>query len=253
MLQRRLTMRTLLISALAVGLVLTGSVRAPAQDAKAILDKAVKVSGGLERLTKFRAVQTNVKGKLEAMGGLEFTQEASMQEPDKIKAVVHLTVNGMQVTVTTVYNGKQGWINANGQTIDMPPGVMEAMKDAVEVMTLTRLAFAGGKDFEASLLGESKVNDRPVVGVKVSRKEHKDVNLYFDKDSGLLVKMEHRAKDESGQEVDEERILSDYHDVDGHQVPKKVVVTRGGKKYLEAEVTDMKFLEKLEDSEFAKP
>jgi hypothetical protein len=92
------------------------------------------------------------------------------------------------------------------------------------------------------------------VGVKVSSKGHRDVTLYFDKGSGLLVKTERRALDpKSKQEVPEERVISDYRDLDGLQSPRKAVVTMDGKKVMEAEATEVKFLDKLDDSVFARP
>ena len=241
---------------LAIGVLLAGSAWAPAQDdAKAILEKAVKAHGGVEKLGKVKFQQSKAKGRIEAAGGLDFTQESTVQPPNKFKEVIHLTVNGMQIDVATVYNGKEGWINANGQTMPLEGDTLEAVKDAIETLGLARLAFFGGKDYEVSGLGESKVNDRPVVGVKVSRKGHKDVNMYFDKETGLLSKLEHRVKDPmaGGQEVSEERIILEYQDVDGMKVGKKVSITRDGKKYMDAEVTDIKFSDKTDDSAFEKP
>jgi hypothetical protein len=132
--------------------------------------------------------------------------------------------------------------------------LLDAVKDAIETMGLARLAFVGGKDYELAPLGETKVNNRAAVGVKVSRKGGKQVNLFFDKETGLLGKIEHRAKDAmSGQEVNEERIILEYQNVDGMKTAKKAVINRDGNKYLEVEVTDVKMLENLDASEFAKP
>src|SRR5437763_974410 len=109
-------MRTCLTGILAFTLLLAGSSWARAQDdAKAILDKAVKAHGGAEKLGKIKAQTSKAKGRIEVAGGLDFTQESTVQHPNKFKEVVHLTVNGQQIDVTTVYNGKEGWINANGQ------------------------------------------------------------------------------------------------------------------------------------------
>src|SRR5262249_35437513 len=113
-------MRGCILALVAVGLLLTLTPLTLAQqEAQAIIDKAVKAHGGADKIDKFKAVQTKAKGKLEILGGLDFEQEASVQAPDKLKEVVHLEVMGQKVTVTTVFNGTQGWINANGQTMDM--------------------------------------------------------------------------------------------------------------------------------------
>jgi hypothetical protein len=103
-------------------------------------------------------------------------------------------------------------------------------------------------------LGEVKVKGRPAVGVTASRKGAKDINLYFDKETGLLAKVEMRRRDlMSGEEVTEERIITEYQEAEGRKVAKKVEVLRDGKAFLEAEVTEVKVLEKVDDSEFAKP
>jgi hypothetical protein len=243
------------VRCLSMAILLVGASWASAQDeARAILDKAIKAHGGADKLNKAKGQTAKAKGKMELLGGLEFTQESAIQYPDKMREVIHLTVNGMNIDVTTVYNGKEGWINTMGQTMPLEGAILEAVKDAMDTMALSRLAFAGSKDLRLSLLGESKVNDKPVIGVKVSREGHKDVNMYFDKGTGLLTKFEHRVKDaQSGQEVAEERIIPEYQDVDGMKVAKKVMVNRDDKKYMEADILEVKLSDKLDSSLFEKP
>ena len=248
-------MRVQFVKVLALAILLVGAGWASAQDdAKAILDKAVKAHGGAEKLGRIKGQITKAKGKLELLGGAEFTQESAVQHPDMLREVMHLSVNGMNIDITTVYNGKEGWMNVMGQTMPLEGAVLEAIKDAIDTMSLTRLAFMGGKDLQLTLLGDSKVNDKAVVGVKITRAGHKDVNMYFDKGTGLLAKLEHRVKDpQSGQEVSEERIILEYQDMDGMKIAKKVTVNRDDKKYMEAEVQDVKLSDKLDSVLFEKP
>src|SRR5947209_17139515 len=86
---------------------------ARAAEPRAVIDKAIKAFGGEEKLAK-KAGQAKNKGTLEIAGGISFTQEVSFQIPDKFKDVMHMEVNGQKVTITTVYNGKDAWVNANG-------------------------------------------------------------------------------------------------------------------------------------------
>jgi len=161
---------------------------------------------------------------------------------------------GQKVTQTTVFDGTNGWVNVNGMNIDLDEKLMAELKEASYLLQIGRLAGLKGKGFELSLLGESKVNDRPAVGVKVASKGHRDINLYFDKETGLVAKMEHRALDAmTMQEVTQERIILEYQDTEGQKMPKKVLVNRDGKKFMELEVTEIKFPDKIDDSEFAKP
>jgi hypothetical protein len=96
------------------------------------------------------------------------------------------------------------------------------------------------------------VSDKPAVGVRVSAKGHKDISLFFDKESGLLVKTQKRTK-EAGVEVDEENFYSDFKEIDGVKLPMTLKILHDGKKFLDAKVTEAKLLEKLDDDVFAKP
>jgi hypothetical protein len=109
-----------------------------------------------------------------------------------------------------------------------------------------------GDTYKLELIGEAKVSDKPAVGVRVSAKGHKDISLFFDKESGLLVKTQKRTK-EAGVEVDEENFYSDFKEIDGVKLPMTLKILHDGKKFLDAKVTEAKLLEKLDDDVFAKP
>ena len=98
------------------------------------------------------------------------------------------------------------------------------------------------------------VEKRAALGVKVSSKGHRDVDLYFDKETGLLVKTETRVKmDGSDVEVQEESFASEYKEVQGTKQAMKFTVKRDGKLFVEGEATELTLSEKLDASTFAKP
>lgn len=248
-------MRTWLIPALAVCL-LAG--RAPADDAiNAILDKAIQAHGGAAKLDKQQATRTKTKGVLDLpnLGELAFTQEMVVQMPNKFKESIQMEIMGQNINVVTAYNGKDAWVNANGMTIDLEDKLLTEVKEAAYLMELNRLTtLKDKKQYTLSPLGEIQVEGKPAVGVKIASKGHRDANFYFDKEKGLLVKVERQALDSmTMQDVHEERIILEYSDMDGRKVPKKVLVKREGKKFMEAEVLEVKFVDKVDDSEFAKP
>jgi hypothetical protein len=223
-------------------------------ETKAILDKAAKAHGGAEKLAKFQAAKTKSKGTIDLAGGITFTSDSAFQHPDKFKESVELDVMGNKVTVVTVYNGGKGWIVTNGNASEMDEKILEAFKDQTHFMQLMRWTFLKDNKCEFVPLGEAKVNDKPAVGVKVSAKGHKDVNLYFDKETGLLAKVERQTLDAmTGTDVPEERIITEYQDIDGLKIAKKVVINRDGKKFMEVEVVEHKPQEKLDADEFGKP
>jgi hypothetical protein len=247
-------MRTYLIGSLVGALLLTAGARAE-DEAKAVIAKAIKAHGGEEAQTKFQAGQTKAKGKIELLGGLEFTQETSFMLPDKFKETVDMEVMGQKLHVVSVVNGTKLFIDANGQEVPIEDKLKDVLKDAMYAMRVGRLVpLVKEKGFELASLGEVKVGDKPAVGVRVSSKGQKDISLFFDKETGLLAKVEHRTVDPmSGNEITEERIITEYTKTDGVPTPKKVTVNHDGNKFMELEILETKRLEKLEDSEFAKP
>jgi hypothetical protein len=248
-------MRTVLIPTLVAGVLLAAQAGARADDVQAVLDKAVKAHGGAEKLAKPGAVQTKTKGTIELAGGIAFTDETIIQPPGQVKTATTLDVNGKSITVNVVFDKDKGWVKTGDNVTDMDEKLLAEMKEVGYLTQIGRVVFLKeGKGAEVSLVGDDKVDGRDVVALRVAAKDHKDVTLYFDKQTGLLAKLTRQALDaQTGQEVSEERIIQEYQDVNGLKVAKKVLINRDGKKFLEAEVTDVQYLEKVDDSTFAKP
>ncbi len=236
---------------IAASLIVSGPLRGD-EGSLAVVEKAIKAHGGEEKLAKLKAANLTAKGSLDIMGQtFEFSQESWVMAPDKFKEKSELDIGGQKITVVTVMNGDKITLNANGMDVDLPDVMKDDLKDAVWLLRFGTIAGLKSKELQLSPLGESQVNNKPAIGVKVSAKGHKDVNLFFDKESGLLAKSERRALDfNTQQEMKEERFVSEYQEVQGIKVPKKLLVHRDGQKFLEAEVTSAKYLEKLDDNIF---
>lgn len=225
------------------------------KELEALLQKAIKAHGGKDWLTSEKGVITKSKGTLEVMGlNLAFTQENSLQLPKQFKEELMLDVNGKKVPVISVFDGGKGWIKADGKDVEVTDKILEEFKEALYLGHISTLIPLTTKDFDLSHLGEVKIHDKPALGVKVKSKGHRDVNLFFDKENGLVVKTERQIVDPmTGNELQEERFVDEFQEIDGHKVAKKVTVNRDGKKFIEAEVIEVKFVDKLDASVFAKP
>jgi hypothetical protein len=250
----RLLSTAILSAAALMGLASRGA--AADDDPKEIIAKAIKAHGGEETIAKLQAAQIKNKGKIDipGLGETEFTQEIAYMLPDKLKESFEFQVMGQKVTVNTLVNGETISIEANGMKIDLPDGAKTAIKDAQQMIKVARLvAIVRDKGYELSLIGDVKVEDKDTVGVRVSKKDAKDISLFFDKKTGLLAKLEHRTADQTGKEITEERIITEYQkNSDGMPQPKKVLVKHDGKNFIEAEVVEIKLFEKLDESEFKK-
>jgi len=245
--------RTLLV----FGLILAApqAARGAEDDAATIVEKAVKAHFPKGVDTKNQGTFTKSKGTIHVMGlNIEFTQEVTVKLPDKFKEIIEMNVMNVKVNVTSVFNGKEAYIRANDKEVPVNDDILGAFKEAAYIMGMMQGLFVKDKAVKLSLVGEVKFKDKPVIGVNISREGKKDINLYFDKTTHLITKSEARTKDlMSGQEVAEERIVTEYQEVAGRKVAKKVEIVRDGKPYMELEVQDVTILEMVDDSEFAKP
>lgn len=249
-------MRPLALSLAMAGLVLGLATKTRADDdLKTVIDKAIKAHGGEEQIAKLKAGRSKAKGTIDVAGmSVAFTQQTAFMLPDKFKDLLQLEINGMQIAVQTVLNGDKISIKAGDMEIKLDDKAKAELRETGHVLEVARLLPLRDKMYTLSALGEAKVEGKPAVGVKVSAKGRRDVNLFFDQKTGLLVKIEHRGADPiSGQEFTEERIVLEYQTQEGVPAPKKVLLNRDGKKFLEAEILEFKALEKLDDGEFAIP
>jgi hypothetical protein len=175
--------------------------------------------------------------------------------PDKFREDVALTVNGMNFNVITLVSGDTISIDLNGNKMEAPEAAKIALKDVGYLLKVGRLVtLVKDKGYEFSPIGEVMVEGKPALGVRVLAKDRKDINLYFDKETGLIAKLEHRTTNAStGTEVTEERIVVGYQKTKQDiPMPKKVIVKHDGKTFLEAEVLEAEFLEKIDDGQFKK-
>jgi hypothetical protein len=248
-------MRLYLLPAMAVGLFAVAAGAGQGQDeVRAILDKAIKAQGGEEFLIKYKAGVIKTKAHVEVAGGLDITQEISYQLPDKFRDEQSFDVNGTAVKIVTVFNGTKAAIEVNGKKLPDDEKLLEAIKDGVNAMQVLNLVPLKGKDFELTAVGEAQVNGKPAVGIRASKKGQRDMTAYFDKATYLLVKVEQRTVDPmGGQEIDQERIITEFATVDGRPQPKKIVINRDGKKFLEGEALEVKHFERLDDGMFTLP
>jgi hypothetical protein len=239
------------------GLMLAATITVRADDsaaARALVDKAVKAQGGHARLAKLSAVTAKLKGKFHGLGqAVAFTGELAAQGRDRQKFVIEAEGSDEAFRLVHVLNRDKGWVKLNDDTEKLKKEDLAEAREEAYAGWVATLVPLRDKAFTLSPLGEIKIGKRPALGVKVSSKGHQDIDLYFDKATHFLVKTVAQVKDDGGQEVTEETLFSDYKKVEGTRQAMKFTIKRGGKLYLEAEVTECKLAKKLDDSVFAEP
>lgn len=249
-------MRRFWVASLSVGLALAlgGSLRAEGKaDAQAIIDKAIKAAGGETNLAKFKAMTWKDKGTFHGLGmPLPYTGVMAVQWPDQSREAIDSEAMGQKFIMVMVVNRDKGWLKINDMLMELDKDKLAEQKEDLHASYVSTLLPLKDKAYTLTALGASKLGDQAVLGVKVSSKGHRNVQLYFDKETGLLAKSANIVKEE-GKEINQEAFYSAYKEVAGVKQPIKIKINRDGKLYVEAENSDIKPADKLDDTVFAKP
>ena len=73
------------------------------------------------------------------------------------------------------------------------------------------------KGFKVESAPDESIKDKPAAALKVTGPDGKDFTLYFDKESGLPVRMKAKVIGFNGEEYLQESTFSDYKDFGRHQ------------------------------------
>jgi hypothetical protein len=227
-----------------------------AADAKAIIEKAIKARG--DKPDAAPAVATwKEKIAFDAAGqDLNLDTEWTFQSPDKLRIQIGVAVGGQTIDLVAVVNGEKAWFLVNGQLQESQGAHLAESLGEMNRMWATSLTPLLADDaFKLATANSKMVNGKPAAGVAVRNGKRPVVTLYFDKETGLLVKREAMVKDQNtdGKEVLEEVVLSDYKEADGRKYHTKAVVTRDGKTWYRSEVSRPRAVEKPDPKLFEKP
>jgi hypothetical protein len=248
-------MSKLILALTAAGLLLVPVAGARAQDdPKEIIKKAITAHGGAEKLNKYKAGKYASKGTLSIAGmDVEFTNKSVYMFPDKARSTISIDVMGMSVKITQTVRGDKISTRVNDMEQELPENAKDEMKLSLVTQRIIMLTpILDDKAFELKTVGDAMVNGKPAVGVEIKIKDGKPVTVYFDKESSLMVKMERQGLDPSGgQEVKHEIYYSDYKEFDGVKRATKMKIDHNGQKFMEATVSEIKLLEKVDDADFS--
>lgn len=232
-----------------LGLVAAATFTLPvaAQDpSKAVVEKAIKATGGEETLKKFPAGSSQMKGKMILNGtDVPFTGSMVFSVPGKVRMELNAEFGGRKVSLVQVVDGAKVKQVEDGKPTE---NISEAAK-----LELQQAALLQEISLLYPLLDATKYTIKEGKGtiltnaVVVEAKGLKTVTLYFDKNTGLLSKMSREGLSPVGARVVEETAYEDYKDAGGVKIPMKTQVMHDGKLFLDFIVTEYKPLAKTDE------
>jgi hypothetical protein len=187
-----------------------------ADDPRALVARAIDAVGGRKLLEQRLASISRVKGKIqpEGPGGDAFAVEGAVfSEPGgRSRLNLQFEVAGAKHDAVIVLDGPRSWRAIDGEVTPYGADEVKALDASAYRDRVSGLvALLDDKSFALEPLAEAKILGRPAAGVKVSSKGQPDMSLYFDRETGFLVKYSYRGKDpEDPKEALREMVLADY-------------------------------------------
>ncbi len=178
-----------------------------------LMDKYVQATGGKEAHEKVKSVVA--RGTMEVQG---IKGDLTMYQKAPNLMFMEIKLPGIG-TVATGYDGKVAWENnpITGAKIFKGNKMEEMIRDASLNSDVNWRQFY--KD--AKTVEEVNINGKPAYRVDLTSKGGDVSSRYFDKASGLIVKMKAKLETDMGN-VEVESTVSDYKKFNGILMPTKI-------------------------------
>ncbi len=247
-------MRRLALSLALSAVCFAGSARA-ADDARAVVDKAIQAVGGEEALGKFSATRWKSKGTLILGGGESpFTVDGLSQGIDKLHVAFEGDFGGNKVRGLTVVDGDRGWRKFGEMLQPLDKGSLASEKRNTYLQVVPRILLPlRGEGFALKPAPDQAIGGKPVAVIVVTGPDAKEFTLSFDKESGLLVKLEAEVLGFGGEEYTQETSFADYKEFDGVKLATKVTSLNDGERFVEQEYLEYKPAGAIAADAFAEP
>jgi hypothetical protein len=207
-----------------------------------LLDKYLAAVGGAEALQ--RITSRVEKGTLTVFGGQHFPVEVYSKAPDKRVSIMHLQ-GGESMTA---FDGKQGWLSVPGRVHMMSAAENDAARIDADLYLAARLK----RLFQKFAVHDGeKIDGHHTYLIVADREGQPPLRLYFDQQSGLLLRLVRYAETPLGRnptQID----YTDYRDANGVKVPFHWTLARPENRF-SIQVDDLQQNVPLDDAKFAAP
>jgi hypothetical protein len=208
-----------------------------------LLDKYVQAAGGAAAIDK--VTSRVMKGTID-FGGKDLPIDIYSKDPDQRISFTHMP-EGDSITA---FNGREGWLGTPGR-----PGVREmrgSELDAASIDADLHLATHLKPMFsEMKVEGTEKVGDHETYVVEGQRAGKPPLRLYFDEQSGLLVRLV-RFGDTALGLLPTQIDYADYRDTNGVKIPYRWTLARPSGRFT-IQVSEVKQNIPVDDAKFVKP
>jgi len=224
-------------------------------DARKLIEQAAAAHGGLDALAKYSAARIKVKGSYVFQGRtVPYSGQSVYSMPDRLHSTVELTIQNVTRKVEQIQNGDRSGMLVAGLAQHLSDAQSQELKMSLYCQNVARLApLLKDEKFNLSTAGDKSIDGKLASGIRIAYPGRKEVTLYFDADTHLLVMLERPGFDAAGAKADQQEFYSDFRTANGLKYAGKTRVVQNGKMTLESEVMEFQPLERVDNKEFALP
>ena len=207
-----------------------------------LLDQYVRAAGGAAAID--RVSSRVMKGTID-FGGKSLPIDIYAKDPEKRVSLTH-TPEGDSVTA---FNGREGWLGTLGHpSREMHGSDLDGASMDADLHLATHLKAMFS---QVRVRGTEKVGDHEAYVVEGQRGAKPPIELYFDQQSGLLVRLVRYGETALGwlpTQID----YADYRDTDGVKIPYRWTLARPSGRFT-IQVSEVKQNVPVDDAKFIKP
>ena len=207
-----------------------------------LLDKYVQAVGGAAAVDKVNS--RIMRGTID-FGGKSLPIDVYSKYPEKRISYTH-TPEGDSITA---FNGKEGWLGSPGHPIrEMRGSDLDSAAIDADLHLATHLK---GMFTDIKTRGSEKIGDRQTYLIVGQREGMTPIELYFDADSGLLLRLVRYGETALGwmpTQID----YADYREANGVKVPFQWTLARPNGRFT-IRINDMQQNVPVDEAKFIKP
>ena len=226
-----------------------------AADPAALVDKAVRALGGAEKMAQVRAATWKEKGTRAFQGNdVPVNAEVLVQGTDHIRREWDVDLGGMKVRRVVVVAGEGAWskMMENVEELAGEKLANERRRVYLTVIPVTVLPLKS-EGYRLATIADEQVGGRPAAGLNVTPPDGKEFRLYFDKETGLPVRVVAKVLGQGGAgPCTEETTYSDYKAFDGVQKATRISIKRDGATVSDVQIGEFKVLDRADAKAFQK-
>jgi hypothetical protein len=226
-----------------------------ADEAAALVDRAIAARGGLEQVRKLRRMEISYTGSVVMNGRHQAFRTTVWQDlPDRLRTTFLLQTPERALEITQILAGGSGWrIQADGAVTDLSKAEILALQMESHPGWLACLYPLKEPGLTLTVLPDQRVDGADCAVLKVETKDRPSVELYFDKSTWLLARWTCPVRVPHVGTQQEDVRLDRYELRAGIPFPLRLASFRDRNLFMEAHLSQVRLVHEFDPALFARP